>query len=590
MNYLSPIYTAEAECQDCYKCIRQCPVKAIRVENGHAQIDSDQCILCGTCVIQCPADAKHIRDDLARAQQLINLKEKVIVSLAPSFASEFPEFTKEQLVGAIKALGFWAVSETALGADIVSKQLAEDFSKCKRDNSQKLFLSSACPVSVEYIKQYIPEYAPYITDRASPLLAHSRFLKNLYGDEIGVVFVGPCIAKKRESDVWNTIDVALTFEDLRRWLQKEDIINSDGLSDKIVPAEFMPYKAGKGALYPIEGGMIASMKKYDKLNNIQTMSIAGINEIAEALNCLNTEKLEEPLFIELLACAGGCINGPGTARKRSSVMKRVKVVAYADNTEDKPALFTGHDSVMCLPKLTDTLPVEKVEETKHSVEEIRQALRSVGKYSGEDELNCASCGYDTCRAFAEAMLDNRAEKTMCVSYMRKLAQKKANALIKAIPSGVVVADKNLSIIECNYNFAKLLGPEVKEMYDIMPGLEGANLEKMASFSKYFTDVLLPNGPEHIEREIRHGKKIFHISVFIIEKEEIAAAVIEDVTQPQIQKDRVITQAKKVITKNLSAVQKIAFLLGENAAETESILNSIIDSFEVESDVDSTSKS
>ena len=176
------------------------------------------------------------------------------------------------------------------------------------------------------------------------------------------------------------------------------------------------------------------------------------------------------------------------------------------------------------------------------------------------------------------MLDKRAEKTMCLSYMRKLAQKKANGLIQAIPSGVVIADRNLNIVECNKNFAKLMGPEIEEMYNALPGLEGADLSKITALSRFFADVLDINGPDLIEREVRDGKKIFHVSVFEIGKDDCVGGVIEDITAPQVQRNRIISQAKKVIDKNLSVVQKIAFLLGENAAETESMLNSIIESF------------
>ena len=185
---------------------------------------------------------------------------------------------------------------------------------------------------------------------------------------------------------------------------------------------------------------------------------------------------------------------------------------------------------------------------------------------------------DLLRAFAKAVLEDRAEKTMCVSYMRKLAQKKANGLMQAIPSGVVIVDKNLQIVECNLNFARLMGSDVVDMYQIKPGLEGADLTRLTGAAKLFADVLSPNGPDVIERDVREGKKIFQVTVFEIEREEIAAGVLEDITVPKNQRERTISQAQKVIEKNLSVVQKIAFLLGENAAETESMLNSIIESY------------
>ena len=525
-------------------------------------------------MVQCPTNAKHIRDDLTKAKQLLTQKEKVIVSLAPSFASEFSDYSPEKIVFALKQLGFWGVSETALGADIVSRRMAQDLLEAEK-LEQKLYLSSACPVTVEYIKKYKQEFAPYITKNASPLLAHSRYLRQIYGDEIGVVFIGPCIAKKRESDVWKSIDVVLTFDDLRRWFSEYPTLLKNEI---VIPAgketEFIPQKAAKGVLYPVDGGMIDSIKKYDKLKNVRTIAITGIDQIANALQGLNPKNLKEPFFIEMLACAGGCINGPGVVKGKSTALKRVRLLDYAEKTSDTIDL-------QCVFDINGVLPVENSEEKEHSIEEIRNALRSVGKYTLQDELNCASCGYDTCRSFAEAILNKHAEKSMCVSYMRKLAQNKANGLIKAIPSGVVVVDKKMKIIECNQNFAKLLGSDVEEMYDALPGLVGARLDKMAKFSKYLCDVLLPDSPEVIDREVREGKKIFHITAFVIEKEEFAAAVIEDVTSPQIQKKRIVSQAKKVINKSLTAVQKIAFLLGENAAETELILNSIIDSFETE---------
>lgn len=587
MKLRSPIYTEETECQDCYKCIRQCPVKAIRVENGHAQIISELCIMCGRCVINCPSKAKHVRDDLSAAKQLFQLKPRIIVSLAPSFVSEFPECTASQLVSAIKKLGFFAVSETALGADIVSAQIAEDLDNAAKQtaqkqtteetkNRQKIFLSSACPSAVEFIKKFMSEFAPYITDRASPLLAHARFLKAQYGEDTGIVFIGPCIAKKREADVWKEIDTAISFKDLKAWFI------SSSIRPELMPhtdeeATFIPQRAGKGCLYPIDGGMIASCKKYGTIPHLNAMSITGVDEIARALSGLKNEDLQEPLFIEMLACPGGCINGPQVTKDRSTALKRMQLLEYAKNADDTVSLVR--------PKITDTVPISDVNLSLHSEEEIRIALRSVGKYILKDEVNCASCGYDTCREFAEAMLDNRAEKTMCVSYMRKLAQKKANGLVQAIPSGVIVADSNLQIIECNYNFAKLMGEDILDMYDAKPGLEGADLTRIVSFSRFFADVMSSTGPDLIEREVREGKRIFQVTVFSIEKEECAGGVIEDVTVPQIRKNRIVSQAHKVINKNLAVVQKIAFLLGENAAETESMLNSIIESFATEEDDD-----
>ena len=576
MTLQPPIHTEPTQCQDCYKCIRHCPVKAIRVENNHAKIIPEFCVYCGQCVIDCPPHAKQTREDGQWARHLLTTKKQVYVSLAPSFVSEFSDYTPQQLIAALKRLGFAGVSETALGADFVSAQLAKDLALAvENPQGQKLFLSSACPAVVEYIKLYQPELAPCITDRASPLLAHARYLRKVYGDDIGVVFVGPCIAKKREADTWDEIDVALTFQELRAWIEEEGL-----RPDTAIPVgqenqqEFVPRRAAKGVLYPIDGGMISTYKKYDRLSKVRSMAISGLDEVQRALEGFDPENLKAPVFMELLACHGGCINGPGTSVHSPGALKRVLVEEYAQDVD----LVLDEATIAAAPVMEGTLPVSGSVHKGYSEEDIRAALRAVGKYSLEDEVNCASCGYDTCRSFAKAVLEDRAEKTMCVSYMRKLAQKKANGLIQAIPSGVVIVDKNLQIVECNLNFARLMGSDVVDMYQLKPGLEGADLTRLTFAAKLFADVLSRNGPDVIERDVREGKKIFHVTVFEIEREEIAAGVLEDITVPKNQRERTISQAQKVIEKNLSVVQKIAFLLGENAAETESMLNSIIESY------------
>jgi iron only hydrogenase large subunit-like protein len=552
-------------------------VKAIRVENGHAQVIPDACVACGRCVTYCPVFAKRARNDVDRVKRFIIEEKKVFVSLAPSYISEFSEFTPRQLELALKKLGFFAVSETALGADFVSAQIASDMKTACENREQKLFISSACPAVVEYIKRYTPELAPYITNRASPLLAHARLLRRLYGD-IAVVFIGPCIAKKREADQWEEISAALTFKELRDWFKAEAIIDAEGVpegvSDTNEDAEFLPRRAAKGALYPIDGGMIRSWKNYSDPPAALSMAISGTDAIEKTLSGFDVAALTRPLFLELLFCSGGCINGPGASNAASGMARRMRLLEYAERADDTldSAILAKH------VLLTDTLSATKVAEAIHTEAEIQGALRQVGKFTIHDELNCSSCGYDTCRDFARAMLEKRAERTMCASYMRKLAQKKANGLIRAIPSGVVIVDKELKIVECNKSFARLMGKELRDMFEILPGLEGADLRKITEAAHYFTDVLSSNSADEIECDIREDKKILHLTVFVVEKGEIAAGVIDDITLPRVRKDKTVSRAQKIIDKNVAAVQKIAFLLGENAAETEAILHSIIESY------------
>ncbi len=565
MTFLEPVYTEKTECQDCYKCVRECPVKAISVENGSAIIISDLCILCGHCVEVCPVNAKKVRDDLKRAKQLLKLKEQVIVSLAPSFVSEFSGIKSGQLIRALKTLGFYGVSETALGAQEVSAHTAEILNT----DEPRFFLSSACPTVVEYIKKYRPEYTPYITDFLSPVLSHCKFLRRKYGNQIGIVFIGPCISKKRESDLHpELLNVALTFNELKRWFREEHIdlktiVEMEGDS-------FIPMPAKEGALYPIDGGMISGIKANSSICDTGFMSFSGMSIIKEALNGLNELNLKANLFIELLACEGGCVNGPMVEKRSAIAIKRYRVIDYV---EYLPSVIPRKPEV----PITENLIPEPVETHKYSEDRITEALRKIGKYSDKDELNCGGCGYNTCRDFAQALLAGKAEVTMCVSYMRKLAQKKANALIKTMPSGVVIVDENLKIVESNQNFAHIMGNEVEMIYSAVPGLEGASLEKIASFSNLFKSVL-KTGKDIIDRNIQFKNSILNISIFTIEKHRLVGGVIQDITVPSVRKEQIIKKAKEVIRKNLTTVQKIAYLLGENASETEIILSSIIEAF------------
>jgi len=256
MNRIPPLYTETAECQDCYKCLRRCSVKAIKIHEGHATIMPELCVGCGNCVRTCPVGAKRIRDDIERARLLLKMKKRVIVSLAPSYVAEFRGVAKERLIRGLKTLGFYGVSETALGAEEVSASVAAMLG----DRDGGVFLSSACPTAVELIKKYHPVHAANITELYSPVLAHASMLRREYGEDIGIVFVGPCVSKKMEADSHpDLLDVAITFEELRRWLESEDIDLTTvpfGPNDR-----FIPEGAREGALYPVDGGMIAESRR-----------------------------------------------------------------------------------------------------------------------------------------------------------------------------------------------------------------------------------------------------------------------------------------------------------------------------------------
>lgn len=570
MNPFNPIYTVQTECQDCYKCVRECPVKAIEVKEGHACVIPEDCILCGHCVSVCPMQAKKIRSDLERAKQLLHRKEKVIVSLAPSFRSEFPETSDSQMIAALKQLGFYSVSETALGAQIVSAHVANQIEQ----KGPGIYISSACPVVVDYIRKYKPKHVPEVTEVFSPVLAHCYYLKELYGDDCEIVFISPCIAKKNEADTHaNILKIALTFKDLRQWFLEDgiDLAAVECHADDV----WVPHKAHEGALYPVDGGMISGIKAVmDTPENAFFMAVSGMSNLTQTLTDIELLQDERAVFIEALACEGGCINGPAVERRTATAVKRYKVIQNCDYHNEKKERKVFLDDI--------TMPINAESHGLKTVSEeaIVRVLRSMGKFTEKDELNCSGCGYDSCRDLASAYLNGRAEKTMCVSYMRKLAQKKASALLNAMPAGVVIVNRACQIIECNRQFAQLMGEDVLTIYDKVGGLDEASLKKILPFSGLFEKVL-KGGENIVNREHHQGKTIYLVSIFTIEPQTVVGGIIQDITQPAIQKEHIVQKSQEVIQKNLATVQKIAYLLGENAAESEVLLNSIIKSFTLE---------
>jgi iron only hydrogenase large subunit-like protein len=567
MNFLNPIYTEKRECQDCYKCVRHCPVKAIRVEGGYASVVSELCILCGHCVEVCPNGAKRVRDDLPQARQLLALKPRVVVSLAPSYVSEFPELAPGQLIRAFKRLGFFGVSETALGAQQVSAQAAATL----EEGSGRVLYSSACPTVVSYLQKHRPADSQFLTSLLSPLLTHCKMLRQSFGPDIGIVFVGPCIAKKLEAAQHPALlNVALTFDDLRRWLIQEKIT-----LETLAPEAgdgFIPEAAAEGAWYPVDGGMIAGMKSVCAVNDCSFMSFSGISAIQKAIEGLDAQPADGSLFLELLACEGGCVNGPRAAKRDGTAAKRRRVLRAAQ----APVPVLPRQSSLDIQAAFAVAPQPVL---KFSEAQIREALRAVGKLSRDDELDCGGCGYNSCREFAGALIQQKAERSMCVTYMRKLALKKANALIQKMPSAVVIINDAMRIIEYNSAFAAMFSGNATPAGSVPTpsSLEGVMLSEIMPFANLFHAVL-KSGEDILDRDLRYQKTILHAGIFTIEKHCVVGGILQDITEPAVRKAEVIRKAQEVIQRSLQTTQTIACLLGESAAETEITLNSIIESF------------
>ncbi|MBR1648363.1 MAG: 4Fe-4S binding protein [Alphaproteobacteria bacterium] len=567
-----PLYTIKNNCQDCYKCVRRCPVKAIKIEDNSAEIVPELCIACGTCYRVCPAKAKQPRNDLMRAKHLLNCGRDVYVSLAPSWITEFEGISREQMIASLRRLGFKGVSETALGAEEVSANIA----KMLNQNISGLFLSTACPAVVEYIEKYMPEMVDCLTPLSSPLLAHCRLMKERLGEGVEVVFIGPCIAKKLEADRHpGLLNLSLTFPDLRQWF-KDAGINPYEIRTSVYD-KFVIENAKEGSAYPIEGGMIETLRPYKEANaKTYMMQISGIKHLKHELSNIDVQNLDRLVFIECLACSGGCVCGPCITNHKSGMKKRLDVLKNSD--------FSG-DIASRIPKtnIFENFAGAAVDKKEFSETQIRKALNAIGKYNVEDELNCNACGYDTCRNFACAMLQGKAEPQMCITNMKQLAQRKANALLRCIPSPIVIVNAKLQILEYNDKFAETFwqDEEHNQKYH-REDLRNADLRDFIGFTNLFSaslDLLQDIRKDHV----RFQSKLYDVVVFNIDQGQIVGGIIQDVTNMEMKKEKIAAKARDVIKKNLATVQQIACTLGEHMAETEILLRSIAHDYADEDD-------
>ena len=557
------VYTLYNECQDCYKCVRRCPVKSIRIQDGHACVLADKCIACGRCVAPCPSHAKRIRNDVDDVRQLLNSGKPVYVSLAPSWRASF-SCTSKQMIATLKKLGFTGVSETALGAQEVSIETA----RMLNEKETGLLISSACPVIVKYIRLYKPELAEYIIPLASPALTHAKLLKKSFGDDIAVVFIGPCIAKKDESDTHKElIDFSLTFEELKLWLKEKDIGIATG---DCLGENFVPTVAYEGNLYPMDGGMNETIKKTGVKDNVHLCQVCSLEAFDLAVDAFANDKLKNPVFIEALACTGGCMHGPCITTSLSDANNISRVLRHIKHRDNIPTVA----DVVVTQKYTPT----PISQKTYTMDEIQEALHRIGKYSPEDELNCAGCGYQTCKDMAKALLNGDAEPSMCVSYMRKLAAKKANAMLKSIPSAMVVLDSNLCLLEANEAFIRMFVVENQDIYLSDPQkLAGTPIQTYFNAVKIFSSVLA-SGVETHKENYRLNNKSYDLHVFPIEQNVSIGVAITDTTSVSHSREIVAQKAKEVIDKNISTVQQIACLLGEHMVQTETILNTIANEY------------
>ncbi len=548
----------KSNCKNCYKCIRNCPVKSIKFEDGQAHILPDECILCGRCFVACPQDAKQLRNDVERVKQAIAEGRTVIASVAPSFIAEFPLFDFAAMRQALMQLGFADAEETAIGATIVKYE----YQKLVAAGEMDVIISTCCHTVNSLIQKYYPGALHCLAPVLSPMQAHCKEIKAAHPDAM-TVFIGPCISKKEESDIYGITDVALTFEELEGWMEQAGVSAA---------SEEKPRDVGKrGRFFPVTGGIIRSM---DTDNTGYTyIAVDGVENCVHAIKEIEAGNLHK-VFIEMSACTGSCVNGPGIRhhRQRGILAGNLKVDAFGG-----PADFAVPEN----EDLHKDMPYLGVHNARPSEHVIREILAKMGKTRPEQELNCGSCGYSTCRDKAIAVYQGKADLTMCMPYLKEKAETFSGYVINSSPNGIFVLDEDLCVQQINRAACELFnlrGPE-----DIV----GSPIVRILNPSDYITAM---NGGCPISREKKHYlaeyDKYVAESIVYDKEYHIIFSVMRDITQEERREAKkaelraqTVEITDKVIEKQMRVVQEIASLLGETTAETKIALTQLKDTLQ-----------
>ncbi len=537
----------KSNCKNCYKCIRHCPVKSIRFSGNQAYIIGNECILCGQCFVVCPQNAKQIVDETEKARVLLQSGDPVIVSLAPSFVANYEGVGIEAMRDALKKLGFYDVEETAIGATIVKRE----YERMVDEGTRDVIISSCCHSINLLIQKYFPTALPYLADVLSPMQAHCKDIKRRYPNA-KTVFVGPCVAKKDEAQHYEGyVDAVLTFDELTAWLKAEQVELEQRKDD---------CENSRARFFPTTGGILKTMSQDNP--NYTYMAIDGTSNCIAALKDIESGKIHH-CFIEMSACVGSCVGGPVMEKfHRSPVQDYVAVSQYAGEKDFK----VEQPDALSLQKTFEVIDRKLQPPTEG---EIREILRQMGKMKPADELNCGSCGYNTCREKAVAIYQGKAEISMCLPYLKDKAESFSDTIARNTPNGLIVLNEKLEVQQINKAAQKILnirlasdvlGDQVVRVFDPADFLEVLSTGR----DIHNKQVYLAEYEKYVEETIVYDKE-YRLLVGILRdvtEEETVRAKKESISRQTVE------IADRVVDKQMRIVQDIASLLGETAAETK----------------------
>lgn len=546
----------KSNCKNCYKCIRHCPVKSIRFSGNQAHIIGNECILCGQCFVVCPQNAKEITSEVEKVKVLLASGDPVYVSLAPSFVANYDGVGIGAMRRALQKLGFTDAEETAVGATMVKRE----YERMLAEEEHDIIITSCCHSVNLLIQKYFPTELQYLAKVLSPMQAHCTDIKRRHPNA-KTVFIGPCVAKKDEAEYYEGIvDAVLTFEELTEWLAAAGIP---------LEKETDTSPESRARFFPTTGGVLKSMTK--TAPGYTYLAIDGVDNCIAALRDIESGKIHH-CFIEMSACAGSCIGGPVMEKYHRSPVKDYLAIAEAAGEKDFP---------VAQPDLTEMqkqfAPIERRAQMPSDYE-IAEILRQMSKTRREDELNCGSCGYNTCREKAIAIYQGKAEVSMCLPYLKEKAESFSDSIVNNTPNGLIVLNEKLEVQQINTAARKIMN--IRSASDILGDLVVRILDP-----KVFLEVL-ESKEEVRDRRVylaEYGKFVEETVIYDRDY-HLLICIMRDVTSEEDERkkketirEQTVDIADKVVDKQMRIVQEIASLLGETAAETKIALTKLKES-------------
>ena len=547
----------KSNCKNCYKCIRHCPVKAIRFSGNQAHIIGDECILCGHCFVVCPQNAKEVVDSTEKVRVLIQSGDPVVVSLAPSFIANYEGVGIESMRRALKKLGFFDVEETAIGATIVKTEYERMLAEEERD----IIITSCCHSVNLLIQKYFPSSLEYLADVMSPMQAHCADIKKRIPNA-KTVFIGPCVAKKDEAEhSAEIVDAVLTFEELTSWLKAEGID---------LQQEMDKTPESRARFFPTTGGVLKTMAK--NVPGYTYIALDGVENCISALRDIENGKIHK-CFIEMSACVGSCIGGPVMEKYHnvSPIKDFIAVTNYAGErdfnvAQPAPIEIKKHFAVI------------EHKLTQPSETEIIAVLRQMGKFKSSDELNCGSCGYNSCREKAVAIIQGKAESSMCLPFLKEKAESFSDTIVENTPNGLIVLNENLEVQQINNAARRIMN--IRSASDVL----GEPVVRILD-PTVFAQVRNSGATVRDQRTyLAEYKKYVEQTVVYDPDSRMLIGIMRDITDEEADREKkarinkqTVEVADTVVEKQMRIVQEIASLLGETAAETKIALTKLKES-------------